>query len=160
MDLELDFGSPFWRKFALDFCRRGCPELSEEELAEAAESFLDYLKIVWRQHQRMEAEGKLDEVMALVRRNPRGLRAQLVSDLVSRFVGNLEPERRRFSNFSSIILPHRQKNASGGGTRCPLQRRSNLGCCRCRNYPWSANMGGPYSRLHTYSKSLTLLKLL
>ena len=68
-DDSSDRPNPTLRKLALGFCRRRGPKLSEEELAEAAENFCNYLKIVWRQHQRLKAEGKLDESMALVRRD-------------------------------------------------------------------------------------------
>lgn len=61
MDLELDFDSPIWRKFVLGVCRRRCPKLSEEELAEATENFLNYMRVIWRQHRRMEADGSIRE---------------------------------------------------------------------------------------------------
>jgi hypothetical protein len=49
MKFELDFDSPAWRKFALGVCRRRCPELSEEELAETTENFVNYMRVIWRQ---------------------------------------------------------------------------------------------------------------
>lgn len=67
MESDPDFDGPAWHSFALDFCRRRCPDLAEQELAEAAERFLTYIKIGWRQHRRLKAEGRLDEIPTEIR---------------------------------------------------------------------------------------------
>lgn len=41
---------------ALKLVRRRCPHLNDEELQDAANAWIDYMKVVWRIHERVEAE--------------------------------------------------------------------------------------------------------
>lgn len=45
------------RPAVLKFIRRVCPDLSEAELQEASENFLDYMKVVWEIYERLRGEG-------------------------------------------------------------------------------------------------------
>jgi hypothetical protein len=52
----LNFDTPEVFAVALKFVRRRCPHLNEEELQEAASAWIGYMKVVWRIHERVEAE--------------------------------------------------------------------------------------------------------
>lgn len=67
MGPDLEFDSVGWQRFALSFCRRRCPTLSEQELIGAAESFLGYLKAVRQMQLRKAADGTLDQWYAAVK---------------------------------------------------------------------------------------------
>jgi hypothetical protein len=52
----LNFDTPKVFAVALKFVRRRCPHLDEEEFQDAAKAWIDYMKIVWRIHERVERE--------------------------------------------------------------------------------------------------------
>lgn len=54
----MDFENPGLRDWALRFVCRRCPDLSEQELEEAAQNLLDYMEVVWDIHRRLSDEGK------------------------------------------------------------------------------------------------------
>jgi hypothetical protein len=48
----LTFDSPEVFSVALKFVRRRCPHLNEEELQDAAQNWINYMKVVWRINER------------------------------------------------------------------------------------------------------------
>jgi len=52
----LTFDSPEVFATALKFVRRRCPHLNEEELQDAAQNLINYMKGVWRINERIERE--------------------------------------------------------------------------------------------------------
>ena len=65
------------------FVRRLCPHSSEEELAEAAENWFAYMELIRRLHQRLKANGKLDELLVQMRSEQETLRTVLLTRLTS-----------------------------------------------------------------------------
>ena len=51
-----DFESTESFEWALEFCRRRCPKLTEQELEEAAYNWLNYMQVVYQIHRRMMNE--------------------------------------------------------------------------------------------------------